>query len=84
MALHFRRTLTRSRTFFGEEKHRRDWQNVIRAQLRISEANADARQITNGDAIKIHFERDKFAAMVWSRFTTDGPVSITSYLEMWF
>jgi anaerobic selenocysteine-containing dehydrogenase len=63
LALHFRRTLTRLRASHGEEKHRRDC-SVIRAQLRISEADADARQIANGDAIKIHFERDKFAAMV--------------------
>jgi anaerobic selenocysteine-containing dehydrogenase len=63
LALSFGRTLTHFHSFYDEGKALSSLAKHNTApQLWISRVDADARQLTNGDAIKIYNERGEFAA----------------------
>jgi anaerobic selenocysteine-containing dehydrogenase len=82
LALSFGRTLTHFHSFYDEGRALPSLaKHNAPPQLWISGVDADARQLSNGDAIKIYNERGEFGArahitddvpQVWSGFAMDG------------
>jgi len=94
LALSFGRTLTHFHAFYDEGRALPSLAKHNTApQLWISRVDADARQLSSGDGIKIFNERGEFGAKAhvtdnvppgWSGFAMDGSVSINSHRVMRF
>jgi anaerobic selenocysteine-containing dehydrogenase len=82
LALSFGRTLTHFHSFYDEGKALSSLAKHNTApQLWISRVDADARQLTNGDAIKIYNERGEFAAKAC--ITNDVPPGVVWIRDGW-
>jgi anaerobic selenocysteine-containing dehydrogenase len=82
LALAFGRTLTHFHAFYDEGRALPSLHKHNTApQLWISRADADARQISNGDEIKIYNERGKFGAK--AHVTDDVPPGVVWIRDGW-
>jgi anaerobic selenocysteine-containing dehydrogenase len=82
LMLSFGRTLTHFHAFYDEGKALPSLAKHNAApQLWISRSDADARQLANGDAIKIYNERGEFGA--WAHITDDVPPGVVWIRDGW-
>jgi anaerobic selenocysteine-containing dehydrogenase len=82
LALSFGRTLTHFHSFYDEARALPSLaKHNISPQLWISRADADARQLFNGDGIKIYNERGEFAAK--AHITDDVPPGVVWIRDGW-
>jgi anaerobic selenocysteine-containing dehydrogenase len=79
LALTFGRTLTHFHSFYDEGRALAKHDNA--PQLWISRVDANARQLANGDAIKIYNERGEFGAM--AHITDDVPPGVVWIRDGW-
>jgi hypothetical protein len=63
------------------DKRCRRWQHNAAPQLWISRVDADARQLSNGDAIKIYNDRGEFGAT--AHITDDVPPGVVWIRDGW-
>jgi anaerobic selenocysteine-containing dehydrogenase len=82
LALSFGRTLTHFHSFYDEGRALPSLAKHNAApQLWISKADADARQLSNGNVIKIYNERGEFAAK--AHITDDVPPGVVWIRDGW-
>jgi anaerobic selenocysteine-containing dehydrogenase len=82
LALSFGRTLTHFHSFYDEGRALPSLAKHNAApQLWISRSDADARQLSNGDAIKIYNEQGEFGAMAY--ITNDVPPGVVWIRDGW-
>src|SRR5262245_46890528 len=82
LALSFGRTLTHFHSFYDEARALPSLaKRNTAAQLWISRVDADARELSNGDGIKIYNERGEFAAK--AHITDDVPPGVVWIRDGW-